>query len=153
HRRVPKPFSMSFRSMNSYSRTNLGSNWRGNESTSSLSIFAEQAFWRATGSKLIPGNNVRILKDADENYPGWLEAIKSAERTIHFESYIIHEDDQGQVFADALIEKASSGVKVRLIYDWVGALNATSNKFWRRLRKGGVEVRCFNRPRIDNPFG
>jgi cardiolipin synthase A/B len=118
-----------------------------------MSIFTEQAFWRATGSRLIPGNSVRILKDAGENYPAWLKAIESAQRVIHFESYIIHEDEQGRVFADALIEKARGGVCVRLIYDWVGALNATSNKFWRRLREGGVEVRCFNRPRLDNPFG
>ena len=118
-----------------------------------MSIFAEQAFLRATGSRLIPGNTVRILKDADENYPAWLKAIESARRTIHFESYIIHEDEQGQVFADALSEKARDGVRVRLIYDWVGAFNATSNKFWRRLREAGVEVRCFNRPRFDNPFG
>lgn len=129
------------------------SNLRGNRWASSMSIFAEQAFWRATGSRLILGNSARILKDADENYPAWLKAIESARRTIHFESYIIHEDEQGRVFADALIEKARSGVRVRLIYDWVGAFNATSNRFWRRLREAGVEVRCFNRPRFDNPFG
>ncbi|MGH9767321.1 MAG: phospholipase D-like domain-containing protein [Blastocatellia bacterium] len=126
---------------------------RGNEPASSISIFAEQAFWRAAGARLIPGNSARILKDATENYPAWLEAIDSARRTIHFESYIIHEDEQGRVFADALIEKAREGVRVRLIYDWVGAFNATSNKYWRRLREAGVEVRCFNPPRFDNPFG
>jgi cardiolipin synthase len=118
-----------------------------------MSIYAEQAFWRATGSRLILGNSACVLKDANENYPAWLKAIESAQRTIHFESYIIHEDEQGRVFADALIERARSGVHVRLIYDWVGAFNATSNKFWRRLREAGVEVRCFNRPRLDNPFG
>src|SRR5262245_41800417 len=120
---------------------------------SSISILAEQAFWRAAGARLIPGNSARILKDATENYPAWLEAIESARRTIHFESYIIHEDAQGQVFADALTKKARDGVRVRLIYDWVGAFNVASNKFWRRLRGAGVEVRCFNPPRFDNPFG
>jgi cardiolipin synthase len=120
---------------------------------SSISILAEQAFWRAAGSRLIPGNRVRVLKDAAENYPAWLEAIESAQRTIHFESYIIHEDAQGRVFADALIERARSGAHVRVIYDWVGAFNSTSNRFWRRLREAGVEVRCFNQPRLNNPFG
>ncbi len=109
-----------------------------------LRILAEQAFLRATGAPLIAGNSVRVLKDAPENYPAWLEAIESAERTIHFESYIIHEDEQGQVFADALVAKAEAGIRVRLIYDWLGALNATSSKFWKRLRAAGVEVRCFN---------
>ena len=124
-----------------------------NGPASSISIFAEQAFWRAAGARLIPGNSARILKDATENYPAWLEAIESARRTIHFECYIIHEDEQGRVFADALAEKARDGVRVRLIYDWMGAFNSTSNKFWRRLRRTGIEARCFNPPRFDSPFG
>jgi cardiolipin synthase len=120
---------------------------------SSISIFAEQAFWRAAGARLIPGNSARILKDATENYPAWLEAIESARHTIYFECYIIHEDEQGLVFADALVRKARDGVRVRLIYDWIGAFNSTSIKFWRRLRDAGIDVRCFNPPRFDSPFG
>jgi cardiolipin synthase A/B len=120
---------------------------------SSMSILAEQAFWRAAGARLIPGNSARILKDATENYPAWLEAIESARHTIHFECYIIHEDKQGEVFADALARKARDGVRVRLIYDWMGAFNSTSNGFWRRLRGAGIEARCFNPPRFDSPFG
>ncbi len=123
------------------------------KSVSSINILAEQAFWRAAGSRLISGNSARILKNADENYPAWLDAIESAQRTIHFESYIIHEDTQGRIFADALIEKARAGAHVRLIYDWMGAFTATSNRFWRRLRQAGVEVRCFNPPRFASPFG
>ncbi len=119
----------------------------------SFRIQASQAFERAAGAPLITGNQVWLLKDARENYPAWLEAIRSAERTIHFESYIIHEDDQGRLFAEALAEKARSGVTVRLIYDWVGGLTATSNKFWRSLKAAGVEVRCFNPPRFDSPLG
>jgi cardiolipin synthase len=120
---------------------------------SSIRISAEQAFSRTVGAPLVSGNEVRLLRDARENYPAWLAAIESAERTIHFESYIIHEDAQGSIFAEALAEKARAGVQVRLIYDWMGALFPTSNKFWRALQSAGVEVRCFNRPRLDSPLG
>ncbi|HWS53427.1 MAG TPA: phospholipase D-like domain-containing protein [Pyrinomonadaceae bacterium] len=113
----------------------------------------EQAYARATGAPLVLGNRVRLLKDAAENYPAWLECIAAAKSTIHFESYIIHEDDAGREFADALIAKAKEGVKVRLIYDWLGAVGKTSWGFWRRLREGGVDVRAFNPPRFDEPFG
>jgi hypothetical protein len=34
-----------------------------------LRQFAEQAFSRAAGAPLIAGNRVRILKNAEENYP------------------------------------------------------------------------------------
>ena len=114
---------------------------------------ADQAFSRAAGARLVEGNSVRILKDAQENYPAWLEAIRSAQRWVHFESYIIHEDDIGNQFADALAEKARQGVPVRLIYDWLGGLGKTSRKFWRRLAEDGVEVRCYNPPRLDSPLG
>jgi cardiolipin synthase A/B len=114
---------------------------------------ADQAFSRAAGAPLVEGNHIRLLKDAQENYPAWLDAIGASRRHVHFESYIIHEDDIGRMFADALIRKAQEGVRVRLIYDWMGGFGKTSRSFWNRLRAGGVEVRCYNPPRLDSPFG
>jgi cardiolipin synthase len=115
-------------------------------------VLADQALSRAAGAPLVDGNAVRLLKDAAENYPAWLEAIAAAERVIHFEIYILHDDASGRRFSDALIAKARDGVKVRLIYDWVGALNAAGPSFWRRLREGGVEVRAFNPLRLTRPL-
>src|SRR5690606_30062134 len=56
-------------------------------------------------------------------------------------------------FADALCSRAREGVRVRVIYDWLGALGKTSRRFWRRLREAGVEVRCYNPPRLSSPLG
>src|SRR5262245_20094656 len=112
------------------------------EPISPTRLLADQAFFRAAGASLIAGNSVRLLKDATENYPAWLEAINSAKKTIHFESYIIHEDDIGRQFAEAFAAKAREGVHVRLLYDWVGGLGYASRRFWRLLRQAGVEVRC-----------
>jgi cardiolipin synthase len=113
----------------------------------------EQAYARATGAPLIHGNRVRLLRDAEENYPAWLEAIASARRAINFESYIIHEDEMGREFARALEAKAREGVRVRVVYDWLGAVGKTSRGFWRRLREAGAEVRPFNPPSFTEPFG
>jgi len=114
--------------------------------------FVEESFDRVTGAKLLHGNEVELLIDAGENYPAWLAAIESAKERIFFESYIIHEDAQGRIFADALIEKARQGVAVKLIYDWMGGFGKTSRKFWRRLRENGVEVRSFNPPSFFDPL-
>jgi cardiolipin synthase len=114
---------------------------------------ADQAFSRAAGAPLVHGNHVRLLKDAQENYPAWLTAIGRAQHHVYFESYIIHEDDVGREFAEALIAKAAEGVHVRLIYDWMGGFGKTSRHFWNRLRAAGVEVRCYNPPRWDSPLG
>lgn len=120
---------------------------------SPLRLVADQAFSRAAGAPLVEGNKVELLRDGEQNYPAWLHAIKTAERWIHFESYIIHEDDCGREFAEALMAAARRGVKVRVIYDWVGSLTATTWMFWHRLRRSGAEVRAFNQPRLDAPLG
>jgi cardiolipin synthase len=118
-----------------------------------LREIAGYALSRAAGAPLVPGNDVRLLRDARENYPAWLDAIRSAQSWVHFESYIIHEDDVGREFAAALIAKAKEGVRVRLIYDWMGAFGKASRRFWKQLRTGGVDVRCYNPPRFDSPLG
>ena len=35
----------------------------------------------------------------------------------------------------------------------LGGFGKTSRRFWQRLRVGGVEVRCYNPPHFDSPFG
>jgi cardiolipin synthase len=114
---------------------------------------AEQAFSRAAGAESVPGNAVRLLCDARENYPAWLEAIAAAQRHVHFESYILHEDAVGERFLDAFAAKARAGVVVRVVYDWVGGLGNASRGFWNRFREQGVDVRCYNPPRLDEPLG
>jgi cardiolipin synthase len=114
--------------------------------------FAEQVFSRTAGAPLVPGNRVRLLKDAEENYPAWIEALEGAKKFIHFESYIIHGDEVGRRFAEILTRKAGEGVRVRVLYDWVGGLGKTPGRFWKNLRSGGVEVRCFNPPSLESPL-
>ncbi|WP_343232673.1 phospholipase D-like domain-containing protein [Microvirga antarctica] len=112
----------------------------------------ERAFARIADSDLRRGNAVRILKDARENYPAWLSAIAAAREVVHFENFIIADDETGRVFSAALIERAEAGVTVRVLYDWLGSSWRALPPFWNRLRKAGVEVRVFNPPRLTNPF-
>jgi cardiolipin synthase len=113
----------------------------------------DQAFTRASGAERIEGNRVRLLRDAAENYPAWLDAIAAAERYVYFENYIVRDDSSGSLLAEALAARSREGVKVRLLYDWLGALGKTSRRYWRELRAAGVEVRCFNPFRPASPLG
>lgn len=113
----------------------------------------DQALTRAAGTPLIAGNAVRLLKDAAQNYPAWIDAIRSATRAIYFENYFITDDEIGQEFSAALSAKAREGVDVRVVYDWMGAFGKASRGFWNRLRDSGVKVRCFNPPDLSSPLG
>jgi cardiolipin synthase len=111
-----------------------------------------QALSRTSGAPLVEGNRVHILEDADGNYPVWLAAIRAAKRFVYLENYIFEEDEVGIAFAEALADRASAGVHVRLIRDWMGTRTGSSRGFWRQMGAAGVEIRCFNPPRLDSPF-
>jgi cardiolipin synthase A/B len=112
----------------------------------------DRAFTRAAGAPLVDGNAVRLLKNAAENYPAWLEAIHSARQKIYFENYFVCDDQIGREFAAALADRARAGVRVCFVHDWLGSLNKASRRFWRTLRDAGVEVRTFNRLKFTSPM-
>lgn len=116
-------------------------------------IIVEQLFSRVAGASPIQGNALRLLRDGDENYGAWLAAIAGARQHVHFENYIFRNDVVGRRFAEALVAKAREGVAVRVLYDWMGCFGQVPRSYWRNLRTAGVEVRCFNPPRLDSPFG
>ena len=96
------------------------------------------------GPPVVAGNRVAALQNGDQFFPAMLEAIRSARKTITFESYIYWSGEIGQAFAVALSERARAGVRVHVLIDWFG-----SQKIERELvdtmREAGVEVH-FYRP-------
>ncbi|HEU4700364.1 MAG TPA: phospholipase D-like domain-containing protein [Gemmatimonadales bacterium] len=87
-----------------------------------------------------------MLVDGPDTYARMLEVIAGAERWVHFENYIIRSDAAGWRFAELLAARARAGVRVRVLYDWLGSAG-TARRYWRFLRAAGVEVRAFNPPR------
>lgn len=80
---------------------------------------------------------------ADEIQPARLEAIRSAQYRIQFETYIMTPGERADAFATALIEKAKSGVTVQVIVDSYGA-KSVPERYWKNLEISGIEVRFFN---------
>ena len=95
------------------------------------------------GSPLTAGNQVVLLQDGPATYRAMLAAIEGARDHIHMETYILDDDEVGQRFAQALIDKQRQGVQVNLIHDSVGTL-ATPREFFQRLTEAGVRVLEFN---------
>jgi cardiolipin synthase A/B len=118
-----------------------------------LRLLAEQALSRAAGAPLIGGNALELLVDAGAHFEAWLNLIRSAQRRVLLENYIIRNDEIGRAFRDALAERARAGVLVAVVVDWLGCLGQSRSAFWAALRDAGGEVRVFNPPRLGEPLG
>ncbi len=91
---------------------------------------------------LLQGNTCQLLRDGVEAYPAMLEAIRSARRFIHLETYMFITDAVGELFGTALAEAAERGVHVRVLYDAVGSWTSRRG-FFEELRARGVDIRPF----------
>jgi cardiolipin synthase len=95
------------------------------------------------GPPVLGGNRYTALRNGDEIFPAMLGAIQAAQRTINFESYIYWSGKTGQQFADALAERARSGVKVYVLLDWVGSQKIEESVI-ERMNAAGVDVRRYH---------
>ena len=109
----------------------------------------DPAFARAMGVLLgpaiLPGNSFEALLNGDRIFPAMLTAIRGAQKSITFESYIYWSEAIGKAFADALAERARAGVKVHVLLDWVGS-SKMDPAILAAMEQAGVEVRKFHKP-------
>lgn len=124
------------------------------EEVSIDSHILETSISRITGgSKLTENNKITYLKDAAENFPAWLEGIRSAEKFICIEMYIWEPKNYGEEVRDLLVEKLKEGVNVYLTYDWFGSLNAHIKGFFKPLKENGAQVFAFNKLNVFSGMG
>ncbi len=97
------------------------------------------------GPPLLDGNHFRVLRNGDEIFPPMLAAIRGARKTINFETYIYWSGDIGHAFADALTERARTGVKVHVLLDWVGSAKM-DDALLDEMRNAGVQIRKYHPP-------
>ena len=107
------------------------------------------------GPGIIPGNTVTALNNGDEIFPAMLQAIRGAQKTITFETYIYWSGDIGRQFAAALSERARNGVAVKVMLDWAGSMKM-EDSLLQQIKDAGVEVhqyrplKWYNIGRLNN---
>ncbi len=113
---------------------------------------ADPQFARAMSAVLSPalvgGNRVEPLVNGVEIFPAMLGAIRAAQRSITFETYIYWQGTIGREFSDALIERARAGVAVHVLLDWIGG--AIDDAQLERMREAGIQVQRYNAPHWTN---
>jgi len=110
---------------------------------------SDAAFARELGVLLGPpfldGNQVTALLNGDRIFPAMLAAIRSAQTSITFETYIYWSGDIGRAFANALAERARDGVKVHVLLDWVGSAKMDEGLI-KGMKDAGIQVHKFHPP-------
>ncbi|MGC3979496.1 MAG: cardiolipin synthase [Paludibacteraceae bacterium] len=87
-------------------------------------------------------NKIDVYSNPEEIFESMFDAIRHAKKHIHIEFFIIENDRISNQLRELLIEKANEGVRVRVIYDYVGSLNLTRN-YIRSLIDAGAYVKPF----------
>lgn len=95
-----------------------------------------------TRRPMMPGNQINPLENGDEAYPLMLSAIRRANTSITFCSYIFDRDSWGDKFQRALIEAKGRDVETRVLIDGVGARYSFPPITWK-LRRNGIPTACF----------
>lgn len=73
------------------------------------------------GPTVLSGNHVTAYQNGDAIFPAMLAAIRAAQSSITFETFIYWSGRIGREFGDALSERARAGVQVNVMIDWVGS--------------------------------
>ena len=97
------------------------------------------------GPPFVGGNDASTLLNGDEIFPPMLAAIRGAQRTITFETYIYWSGDIGRAFADALADAARRGVRCHVLLDWLGSVKM-DEALLRHMQDAGVQVQRFHPP-------
>jgi cardiolipin synthase len=74
-----------------------------------------------------------------------LEAIRGAQHTINFETYIYWSESIGQELADALSERARAGVHVHVLLDFIGSIKLQASAI-DEMTAAGVKVERYHKP-------
>ena len=88
------------------------------------------------------GNHVEVLRNGKEIFPAMLECIAGARHTIDFLTFVYWRGEIGTTFAQALSERARSGVRVRVLLDAWGA-HSLDRGLIDMMEDAGVRVRWF----------
>ncbi|MFJ9213390.1 phosphatidylserine/phosphatidylglycerophosphate/cardiolipin synthase family protein [Streptomyces sp. NPDC102264] len=100
---------------------------------------------RLIGVAATEGNAVVVLRNGDEIFASMLEAIRDAAHTVDMMTFVYWQGDIAREFAQALAERARSGVRVRLLLDGFGSRLIEKDQL-ADMERAGVRIAWFRRP-------
>jgi cardiolipin synthase len=97
------------------------------------------------------GHSVKLVQSGEPFFAANIKAIDEARQYIHFQTYIVDEDETGQSIIDALVRAAGRGVRIYLLLDAFGT-KYLSDDFIKKIEDSGILFRFFSPVFITKGF-
>jgi cardiolipin synthase A/B len=96
------------------------------------------------GPPLVAGNRISSLVNGEQIYAAMLNAIRTAQTNITFETFVFR-DGIGAQFVEELANAARRGVQVHMLLDWLGSRTMDSGLL-AAARAAGCDVQIYHPP-------
>jgi cardiolipin synthase len=96
------------------------------------------------GPPLVSGNKITTLVNGEQIYPAMLNAIRTAQTNITFETFVFR-DGVGATFVEELSNAARRGVTVHMLLDWLGS-RTMDQSCLAAARKAGCDLQVYHPP-------
>lgn len=100
---------------------------------------------KISGANLFTDTTAEYFSSGEEYKNSLILDIKSAEKFIYLEFFIIKKGKFWKEVYDALKEKAISGVEVKIVYDDIGCMHALPTRYHKALKRAGIKAVPFSR--------
>ena len=97
------------------------------------------------------GHSVKLLRSGKSYFAACWEAIDNAKQFIHFQTYIVDDDETGRNFISALKRAAARGVRVYFLLDGYGG-SSLSVRLIEEIQKAGILFRKFSPGLVTRDF-
>ncbi|MFZ3230899.1 MAG: phospholipase D-like domain-containing protein [Pseudobdellovibrio sp.] len=115
-------------------------------STGPSSLVVDQILADSSSGKL-GISNARIITDNDEAFNSKMAIIEKAKANLYLTYFIYSNDYSSSLFNAALIKKAQSGTKIKLLVDLTTNYNRMDLfRMLEAMGGGNIEVRFYNKP-------
>lgn len=98
--------------------------------------------YKSEGTFLTNNTSYKLFYNGKDAFDSILRDIKGAKKSIYMEYFIWRSDELGEKIKKLLVKKSKEGVKIKLLFDGVGAFNL-SRKYKKELKMAGIEIRFF----------
>ena len=110
-----------------------------------MAHYKDLAFYLANNNSFYPYEKcaVKYYQNGETYFPELLKTIRSAEKYIFMEFFIIDLDESFAEIMEALEERIAHGVEVRILCDGLGSPAVSTKSYQKYLKSKGIESRVF----------